>query len=257
MNNFFKITDDRFSTERTDLYDLTFEIQFSRLRFLVRSGGQLLWLEDHFLGNSNDLAACMAKCTSLIEQHAFLTTRFWKSVRLTSDLQIHTLVPLPAFDPSKAESYLMLTYPTANLSDFEVGYEPVLNQQVVTGTLRPVNRFFKDRFPGLGLISSIATGAKYFGHLPPDHTLAVISGTFIDFYYQNRKNKSLAAERTPLRNLSRIRAFTPSLVIFGEITPFSTDYRVLQEKFQTVVIGELPGEFRDIPSHRYFTLLYA
>ncbi len=263
MNDCFKITDDRFYAERTDLYDLIFEIQFSRLRFMVRNGEQLLWLEDHFLGNSNDIAACLAKCSGLIEQHAFLGIRFWKSVRLVSSLQIHTLVPASVFESSKAETYLGLTHPTASFADFEVSTEPVLNQQVVTGTLRQVNRFFRDRYPALVLVSSVAEGAKHFSLLGPDQTLGLISDSFIDLIYLKGKNRTLTAEKSPARHLRNIRAFTPALVLFGEITPFSVSYGILKDKFQTICIGDAPRQagfsepFQNIPAHRYFTLLHS
>lgn len=263
MNDCFKITDDRFSAERTDLYDLIFEIQFSRVRFVVRSGGLLLWLEDHFLGNSNDITGCLAKCSVLLDQHPFLGTRFWKSVRLVSSLQIHTLVPVSGFEPSKAETYLKLTYPTATFTDFEVNSEPVLSQQVVTGTLRQINRFFRDRYPGLVLVSSIAEGAKHFSGLAPDQTLGLISDSFIDLIYLKGKSKTLTAEKSPARGLGKIRAFTPALVLFGEITPFSASYGILKDKFQTVTIGgtfrqtEFSEPFQNIPLHRYFTLLHS
>lgn len=261
MSNCFNITDDRFSIERTDLYDLVFEIQFTRLRFIVRSGDQLLWLEDHFLGNSNDIPAFISQCTAVLDQHPFLSTRFWKSVRLVTDFQIHTLLPSSVFEPSKAEEYLMLVYPSAGLPDFEINYEAVLNQYVVTGTLRQINRLFRERYPELKIISTITVGLHHFSTLPPDQTLGIISDTFIDLYYQNGKSKTLVAEKLPVRNLTHIRALTPVLVLSGEVTPFSASYGILKDKFQTVIITHTPPaaaqseKFRDLPEHRYFTLL--
>jgi len=253
------ITDDRFSAARTDLYDLIFEIQFSRLRFMVRSGEQLLWLEDHFLGNSNDVASLITKCITLLEQHSFLNTRFWKSVRLVSDLQVHTLVPDSAFEASKAGEYLMLAYPTARLTDFEISYEPVLDQQIVTGTLRQVNGTFRNYYPGLRVVSSIAAAAGYFSRMAPEQTLGVISDRFIDLFYLKGKNKTLRAEKTAIKNIRNKRITTPVLVLFGEVTPFSTSYGLLKEKFETVIIGRLPQpaetNFREFPEHRYFRLL--
>lgn len=261
MNNSFRITDDRFSAERTDLYDLVFEVQFSRIRFIVRSGDQLLWLEDHFLGYSNDIGACIAHYTRLLEEHPFLSVRFWKSVKLVSDFQIHTLIPADAFEPSKAATYLMLAYPTARADDFEVSSEPVLNQYLVTGTLRQINRLFIERYPRLSIVSGLVAGLKYFSRLSPDQTLGVISDSFIDLYYQNGKSQTLVAVKSPIRNLEKIRAQTSALVLSGEVTPFSTAFEILKEKFKTVIIS--PGtpsagqseRFQDIPEHRYFTLL--
>lgn len=254
-----KITDDRFSVARTDSYDLIFEIQFSRLRFMVRSGEQLLWLEDHFLGNSNDVATLVTKCTALLDHHSFLNTRFWKSVKLVSDLQVHTLIPAADFDASKAEEYLMLTYPTARLTDFEISYDPVLNQQVVTGTLRQLNSIFRNYYPGLQVVSSIAATAGYFSRMAPEQTLGVISDRFIELFYLNGKNKTLRAEKTAVKNIRNTKITTSVLVVFGEVTPFSTSYGLLKEKFETVTIGQLPHpagiNLREFPEHRYFRLL--
>lgn len=261
MDTCFKITDDRFSTERTDLYDLVFEIQFSRLRFLVRSGDQLLWLEDHFLGNTNDISAFMSQCTGVLNQHPFLQIPFWKSVRLVTNFQIHTLLPSSVFTSSKAEKYLTLAYPSVRFSDFEINYEEVSSQYVITGTVAKINRLFRERYPDVKVISAIAVGLQYFSTLSPDQSLAIVSDSFIDLYYQNGKSKTLVAEKLPVKNLDHIQAFTPVLVLSGEVTPFSGPYGILKEKFHTVIIsGTTPAgvpaeKFRDFPEHRYFTLL--
>ena len=263
MNNYLKITDDRFAAERTDLYDLHLEIQFSHFRFMVKSGEQPLWLEDHFLGYSNNITTCLAKCAALLEQHPFLRTALWKRVKLASALQIHTLVPTPVFDAAKAATYLELTYPAALPADFEISFEPVLNQQVITGCLQEINRFFREYYPDLTPLSIVAEGAKYLHPLSPDLTFGLISDSFIDLIYRKGKNQDLTTEKILTRNLNDIIAPTSTLVLFGEITPFSTRFKLLEEKFKTVIPGtpaaaeEWTGNFRNIPAHRYFTLLHG
>lgn len=264
MNNSIRITDDRFSTERTDIYDLVFEVQFSRMRFMVRSDDQVLWLEDHFSGNSNDIGACIAQYTRLLEEHPFLSARFWKSIKLVTDFQIHTLIPSEAFEPSKAEAYLMLAYPTARPDDFEVNSDLVLNQYLITGTIREINRLFTERYPRISIVSALAVGLKYFSGLSsPDQTLGVVSDSFIDLYYRNGKSPTPIAVKWPIRNLEMISAHTSALILSGEVTPFSKAFEILKEKFTTVTINPdtygagQSDSFRDIPEHRYFTLLNA
>jgi len=258
MNNCFKITDERFSAERTDLYDLIFEIQFSRFRFMVCSGSQLLWLEDHFLGNSNDLQACMARYSAILEQHPVLGIPYWKSIRLISGFQIHTLIPAEVFETSRAAEYLQLVYPSARLADFEVTSEAVLNQHMVSATISKINRIFRERYPTLTVLSGITTGMRYFARLSPDITLGVMADRFIDLYYRNTKSKLTIAEKIPLKYLDELSGST--LTLMGEVTPFSASFALLKERFQTVMIGnyvlpeEPAGKFADLPGHRYFTL---
>lgn len=263
MNNSFKITDDRFSAGRTDLYDLTFEVQFSRLRFIVRSGDQLLWLEDHFLGNSNDIAACEKAMVTLIEEHPFLSLRFWKSVKLISDFQIHTLVPSSHFTATKASKYLALTFPTADLHQLEVISETVHGQTLVAGTVKSVNAIFRAIYPDLTVTSAIAVGLKHFSSLNDTPVMGVISETFLDLYYQNSKNKTMGVIKSPLRNLDHLTESGEDLLLYGEVTPYSRSYGMLKPRFRSLVLGNitgteaLPGNFSGLPPQRYFTLLVS
>lgn len=256
MNNF---TDDRFSAERTDLYDLTFEIQFTRLRFVVRSGGQLIWLEDHFLGYSNDIAACEKAITALLETHSFLHIQFWKSVKLISDLQIHTLVPSSHFAADNARKYLELTFPAADMEQLDLISETIHDQTLVTGTVRSVNALFSTRYPNLTVTSTLAVGLKHFCSRNATPAMGVISETFFDLYYQNSKNKMMVVIKSPLRNLSRLTG--PDLLLFGEVTPYSRSYSLLKSQFRSLVLGDitgaetLPESFSELPPQRYFTLL--
>lgn len=263
MNNCFKITDDRFSDGRTDLYDLTFEVQFSRLRFIVRSGDQLLWLEDHFLGNSNDIPACEKAIVSLIEEHPFLAVRFWKSVKLISDFQIHTLVPSAHFVSARAPKYLALTFPTADLKQLEITWEAVHDQALVAATVKSVNTIFRAIYPDLTVTSSIAVGLRHFSSLNDTQTMGVISETFLDLYYQNSKNKTIAVIKSPLRNLDHLTGSGEDLLLYGEVTPYSRSYAMLKPRFRSLTLGNitgpeaLPGKFSGLPPQRYFTLLVS
>ncbi|MCD8539930.1 MAG: DUF3822 family protein [Leadbetterella sp.] len=261
MNTCFKITDDRFSAERTDLYDLILEIQFTRLRFIVRSGDQLLWLEDHFLGNSNDITACEKAVSSLIREHAFLGGRFWKSVKLISDFQVHTLVPSAHFEASRAPGYLALTFPTADPDKLEVISETVGSQALVAGTVKSVNILFRTFYPNLTVSSALAVGLRYFNNLNGGQTMGVISETFLDLYYQNLKTKTIAVIKSPLKNLDHLIAGTSDLLLYGEVTPYSRTYGILETRFRNLILGDnplpeaLPGKFSGLPPQRYFTLL--
>ncbi|MBX2951792.1 MAG: DUF3822 family protein [Leadbetterella sp.] len=257
MNNCFRITDDRFSAEHTDLYDLTFEVQFTRLRFVVRSGGQLIGLEDHFLGYSNDISTCERAITALLETHPILSIRFWKTVKLISDLQIHTLVPSAQFKAENAPKYLELTFPTADMQELELVTETIHHQTLVSGTVRSVNTIFRDRYPDLTLTSALAVGLNHFSRLDTAVTMGVISETFFDLYYLNTKNKMRMVIKSPLRNLAQLTG--PDLLLYGEITPYSRSYHQLKSQFRSLVLGEiteaLPEKFSELPPQRYFTLL--
>lgn len=257
-NNTFKITDERFSAEYTERYDLTLEVQYSRLRFTVKYGDELLVLEDHFLGQGHDLTACLSRCTALIEHHPFLGHPSWKSVQLLSDFEIHTLVPAPFYRPSLADSYLALAYPSASVKDFDMYSGAVSDHYLVSGTPKKVTRLFTTLYPGLGTPSSLAIQAGYFAQKYTHLTMGMVSDHFVTLYTMKGKNKFLNIEKIPIRNLPGLPASASELVLFGEITPFSASYRVMEEKFQTVRIGHTPppsGHTDSTPWHRYFTLL--
>ncbi len=257
-NNTFKITDERFSTEYTERYDLTLEVQYSRLRFTVKHGEELLVLEDHFLGQGHDLTACLSRCAALIEHHPFLGLPSWKGVQLLSDFEIHTLVPAPVFLPSLAERYLALAYPSAPVTDFDVYSEAVSGHYLVSGTPKKVTRLFTMVYSGLAPLSSLAVQARYFARNFTHLAMGVASDHFVTLYAMKGKNKTLNIERIPVRNLPNLSTSASELILFGEITPFSASYGVMKEKFQAVRIGHTPppSEHPDsIPWHRYFTLL--
>ena len=248
----------RFSADNSHQYTLVLELQFSHFRFLVQWGEHLLWLEDHFLGSTNDLATCLARCGQLLEQHPVLGIRNWAEVRLTTDFEIFTLVPTADFQPDMMESYLRFTYPTAQADDFVVQSRLAGGQQVVSGTPGEVYRYFAGQFPGLRLISAVALAAEHLDKMASDTALAVFSDAFVTLGYRRGKMQQTVVEKLALRHLHNIPQLASRLVVLGEITPFSPLYKVAGTVFQTVEAGETgtpEGQSDEIPWHRYFTLL--
>lgn len=257
-----KITDERFSAERTDFYDLTFEIRFTRLIFMVKSGSHLLWLEDHFLANASDISSCVQAARSLIAAHPFLAGRYWKSVKLISEFQIHTLLPHSHFDPSRSQQYLALTFPSADLHQMEIITEEIHGQVLVAGTVRSVNETFRSFYPDMTVTSSVAIGMKHFNTLMDTPGMGVISENFLDIYYRN-KSKRIVAVKLPLRNLEEVNTLIDDLLLFGEITPYGRPYQLLKPLLKRLTLGNinetdlLPGTPAGLPSQRYFTLLVS
>lgn len=252
------IRDERFSTDHTDQYHLVFEIQYSSFRFMVKADEQVFWLEDHFLGNSNDLATCLKKCSHILKAHPFLPIPNWRTVRVISDLQLYTLIPSQAFTPAHVSEYLEHTYPAARISDFEITNQSVSSHQLIMGTPLMIYDFFAQYYPNVVTLSALAGAIKHLTTLHPDQTLGIIGDTFITLCCVTGKNKVLRTRKMPLDSLSEITAHTPHLTLYGEVTPFSRTFLKLEEKFDSVTIGEWSGPLaQDLPWHRYFTLLNA
>ncbi len=263
MHNSFRITDDRFTKERTDLYDLIFEIQFSRFRFIVCSGDSVIWFEDHFLGLENDVEATLEKTSEIIKNHDFLSVKDWKTIRVISDFQLHIIIPAGNFKGNNINEYIQVAFPSIKLSDFELFSEKIDAQIIVYALMKKVNELFTKMYPQLIVSFTTPTviGLTHFCKNDPANATCVVSDVFFDLYHRNGKSKLITVERLPLKELHRLPSNKKSLNIYGEITPYSTVYKYLEEKFESIEIGSLQkaGQFSpkfvDIACHRYFTLI--
>jgi hypothetical protein len=265
MNNCFKITDERFNTDRTDFYDLIFEIQFSRFRFIILSNDSVIWLEDHYLGIENDLPTTLEKIKNIFTTHSFLKIPYWKSIKVISDFQVHTLLENNSHTSSKNEEYIKICFPTINLSYFEVYSEKAGNHTVVFALVKTANQLFREYYPEgkFHFTSSTYVGINYNSSLATENTLCILSDSYLNSFYLNPKTKTPITTRIPLSQISTFQPPSQSLKIYGEITPYSTAYRLLNDRYTNIIMGETPNEgklpigFTEVSSQRYFTLMAA
>jgi hypothetical protein len=263
MTNCFKITDERFSTDRTDFYDLIFEVQFSRFRFIIQSNDSVIWLEDYYLGTENNLEATSEKIEEIFFNHSFLKNPYWKSIKVISDFQVHTLLAENSYQESKNEEYIRISYPTIRLTDFEIFNQKAGNHVVIFALIKSVNDIFRKNYPEgkFQFTSGTSVGLSYYASSENKDALWVISDSFVDQFYKNPKTKTLICSKTPIRHISSINLTGENLKVFGEITPYSTAYGLLVGRFKNVTVGETPNEdrlssgFSEIAAQRYFTLM--
>ena len=263
MTNCFKITDERFSTDRTDFYDLIFEVQFSRFRFLIQSNDSVIWLEDYYLGNENNLTSTSEKIKEIFLNHSFLKNPYWKSIKVISDFQVHTLLAESSYQQAKNEEYIRISYPTIRLADFEIFSDKAENHVIIFALIKSINDIFREVYPEgkFQFTSSTSVGLNYYASSECKDALWVISDSFVDQFYKNPKTKTLISSKTPVRSISSLNLPTENLKVYGEITPYSTAYEIIRERFKNVTIGETPNEdkfsvvFSEVAGQRYFTLM--
>lgn len=261
LMNCFKITDERFLIERINQYQLILEVQFSRLRFIVVFNNNVITLEDHFLGSDNSVPTFLEKIHTIFEEHPFLKQNQWESVKLISDFQIHTLIPIGNFNSDFRKDYIHISFPTVVLEDFDVFHVQAQNQVLVYATLKKVNDFFREYFTNLRCSSTVAEAFLYHNTYLDSQVLGVISDNYVDVLSKNTKTKNTITARMLLRDLNQSKPIKETLLAFGEITPYGTIYNDLSELYNEVIIGEtpqqyeLPVQFKEVACQRYFTLL--
>lgn len=263
MTNFFKITDERFSKDRTDFYDLVFEVQFSRFRFLIQSNDSVIWLEDYYLGSKNNLETTSEKIREIITNHAFLNITFWKSIRIISAFEVNTILTENNHEICKNDEYIKICFPSIELNNFTIFSQNIKKNVIVFALVKSINQIFISQYPESKL-QFTSTAAVSLGHQnSSDLTTSVclVTESFVDIIRENPKTKTLKSDRILTRNINNLNQSSEDVVLYGEVTPYSPMYGVLREKFKGITMGKTPNEEKlsaqlsEIASQRYFTLL--
>lgn len=263
MHNCFKITDDRFHIENIEQYNLVFEIQFSRLRFVLAQNATIFWLEDYFLGLENDIDTVIYRIRTIIENHPFLKATYWKTIHIVSDFEINTLIPKELFLEKNLNCYIETAFPTSESNEFEYSYSSTKKQIFVFGLLKRINNTFREIYKDKEIFfeSASAISLNYYDQSGSEY-LCTISETFITLYKTAPKSKLITSLKVGFQEIGLLPAIDNPITVFGEITPFSHTYQQMEAHGYQILFKELPAEiklsqyFADIATQRYFHILY-
>ncbi|MCP9763432.1 DUF3822 family protein [Lacihabitans soyangensis] len=272
--NIFKVTDDRFSIERIEDYDLLMEIQQTRFKFLLREKNSktVIWLEDHYLGSNNSPEVLEKKLKTVFAEHEFLKANFWNSISLTIDFPCFCSIPQDFYDSKLANNYLKIQYPELIPSEFEIVNFKLNEDYLLFGIPKRTISFFQNYYPSrlIAYSNSLLNSLKYFhGHERiQNKNLLILNDEWLEAIYKEPKTGNIKTEKITLKS-KNLRVFLNEIetqgqiktLIFGEITPFSSIFRIIRDKLKALEFGGLPRNiklsqyFSEIPEQRYFTLM--
>ena len=273
FTNVYQISDERFSIEQIENYDLFIEAHSNRFKFILREKASkiIIWLEDHYFGPLESEEEYLQKIKDLFNNHLFLKANFWNSIEVLSDAPFFCLIPNDFFNPLLSENYLKAHFSSLETSDFQIKSDKIGNQNLVFGFPKKLISVFeeiyaqKEIFYSLSIINAV----KYFEKDQALHNknILVLSDTWIEAIVKNPITKDLKIEKLSTQSnsfldvLGRIeKEGELKNLIFGEITPFSNIYKVIKQKLKALEFGTIPKGtklsqyFEELPEQRYFTL---
>ena len=272
--NIFKVTDDRFSIERIEDYDLLMEVQQTRFKFLLREkiSKTVIWLEDHYLGANNNPDTLELKLKKVFSDHEFLKANFWNSINLTVDFPSFCSIPVTFYESDLSLNYLKIQYPDLNLTELEIVSLKMKEEYLLFGIPKRTISVFQDYFPNRLIVfsNSFMNSIKYFysHERIQNKNLLILNDDWLESIYIEPKTGNIKTEKITLKS-KNLKTFLNEIetngqlktLIFGEITPFSHTYRVIKDKLKALEFGGIPRNsklsqyFSEIPEQRYFTLM--
>jgi hypothetical protein len=277
-----EMKDERFDSEKCSEYELMMELGAERLRFFVLESAtkRVLCLEDYSIGGLPNDKKWATWLGQLFQEHAFWGSTLWKNVTVCINTPSFTLIPDAYFRKEYANNYLGLIRGEIPEN------EQVLHQSVKKLTAR--NVFTVDKELWEWILNAYSLQLPTFLH----QTSALIEGTLIlsaseksnvvmTFHFEDDFVTLTLAQREQLLFCNKFGYKTAGdmgyfvmfvldslhlmpenlrCYLYGEITPYSEDYQLLQKFFPHLHFGKNPEKltfgvtFEDLPEHRYFSL---
>jgi hypothetical protein len=277
-----EVKDERFDSEKCAEYELMLELGADRLRFFVLESAnkRVLCVEDYSIGGLPNEKKWAVWLGQLFQEHPFLGNNLWKNVVVCFNTPSFTLIPDEYFRKEYANSYLSLI--RGEVADGE----QVLHQEVKKLAAR--NVFMVDKGLWEWILNTYTLQLPAFVH----QTTSLIEGTLtlaaqergntlMTFHFEDdfvtltlaQQEKLLFCNKFGYKTATDMGYFvmfvldslqlTPENVrcyLYGEITPYSEDYQLLQKFLPYLFFGKNPKKlaigdiFEDLPEHRYFSL---
>ncbi len=277
-----EIKDERFDPKKCAEYELLMELGAERLRFLVLESRKkrVLYLEDYLIGGLPTEKKWSNWLGQLSQQHSFWASNLWKNVTVSFNTPYFTLVPDAYFRKEYANSYLGLI--RGELFDTD----QVLHREV--RRIEAKNIFTVDKELWEWVLNTYTLQTPSFLH----QTNALIEGALalagqdketvlMNLHFEDDfvtlvivQNEALMmCNKFAYKNATDMAYFVMFVLdslrlkpqdircrFYGETTPYSEDYQLLQKFLPHLSFGKTPdtltlGEvFEDVPEHRYFSL---
>ncbi len=247
------IEDDRFTIEEIADSKLTIEISDSFFRFSIKNElDKIVWLEDFSLAKARNTADHVQ---SIIENHRFLSVRFWDKIQVLIHAKQKTFVPIHLENQSLADRYLQSLFGLPMESTIQLSKRG----SYLYHTNEEILNFFKEFYPEDKLILHLADSAL---ENEPAHMLIFHQEGASLFVHENHQNvffvNDLKAVIEYIKNkdLSNVK-------LCGEITEYAKNYKVLENAGLKAELIKHAGDlrfsqyFQDCPFHRYYLLFRA
>jgi Protein of unknown function (DUF3822) len=271
----FKITDDRFSVDLIDQHDLVFELNLSRFRFIIKNNhtNTVIWLEDYYLGLHNTLEKVIESVTEIIKKHEFLVANFWKSLKVLSQNPFFCTVPQELYEESQSDNYLTVLFPDLDSNLFLIEARAINNSEdyFISAFPKTLISFFETMYPQkqIDYKFSIFEVLNLFNN---DKQFEAKNLFLFDDIYINTLFISTITNKLVIENLNldskNLNDFLLNVttkgnansLLFGEITPFSKNYKQISQITKAIAIGKTPLKvklsqyFVEVTDHRYLTL---
>ncbi len=277
-----EIKDERFDPTKCAEYELLMELGAERLRFLVLDSKKkrVLYLEDYLIGglpSEKKWANWLAKLSAL---HPFWGSNLWKSVTVSFNTPYFTLVPEAYFRKEYVNSYLSLVqgdlFETDQILHREVKRIEARNVFTVNKELWEwvLNTYTLQLPAFIHQTNALIEGALALSVLDKESVLMNLhfEDDFVTLVIV--KNDSLLMCNKFAYKAAADMAYFIMFVLdslqlkpaeikcrfYGETTPYSEDYQLLQKFLPHLSFGKTPetlvlGEaFEDVPEHRYYSL---
>jgi hypothetical protein len=249
------------------------EVQQTRFKVLLRekTSKTIIWLEDHYLGSNNRPEALETKLKKIFTEHEFLKANFWNSINLTVDFPCFCSIPQDFYVEKSSPNYLKIQYPDLDFSEFEIETIKIKDEYLIFTVPKKTVSLFESYFPEktIAFSNSLLNSIKYFysHERIQNKNLLILNDEWLEAIYIEPKTGSIKAEKINLKSKS-LSGFLNEIekngqlktLIFGEITPFSSIYKVIKDKLKALEFGAIPRNiklsqyFSEIPEQRYFTL---
>jgi hypothetical protein len=262
---------------------LCIEIGRRSLRFCIVRGADRYcpWLEDYVL-EAHDEESLVAEIGRIITQHPLLSRNDWEEVRVSINETDFTLVPTTWFRETYSEQYLKMV----------LGINDLGGKLVISGRVNQIDAYsvfsvpekwaslMKQQYGATRLGFVHVTTAAIAGtltHNPGNRDKKIVSLSVEDEFVTlvvSEDRKLVLCNRFHFsghQELTYLVLFTLNqlnylpeeitLLLYGEITPFSENYKELSQFIPNLYLGSKPGALRyceafdDIPDHRFNTLL--
>ncbi|AYQ32786.1 DUF3822 family protein [Runella sp. SP2] len=277
-----EIKDPSFNPDKCAEYELMLELGVERFRFFVLESKtkHVLCLEDYSIGGLPMENKWVVWLKQLYEEHPFLNSNLWKNVSVCFNTPSFTLIPDVFFRKEYANSYLGLVQ-----GEVPEG-EHLLHHEV--RKLGARNVFMVEKEIWEWFLTTYTQHVPHFIH----QTSALIEGTLslasvekartlLTCYFEDdfvtltvaKADKLLFCNKFGYKSASDMGYFVMFVLdslglaqenvlcnIYGETTPYSEDYQLLQKFLPYLQLGKNPTgfllkeAFEDLPEHRYFSL---
>ena len=274
-----EVIDDRFGINMISNSVLLIDVFKNRLQFCVLNlqSETFLWLEDYQFSSVLGSNLFEFNLNSVYQNHHFLSANYWASIQLQVNTPIFTFVPKTIFKREDSSRYLQLLT-GSQVSDKYLIYDVEIEGEEVVcvyGIEKNILNWFKNMYPA----QKISPLPRIKTLLENSRLIAKSNSLHISFEENDidvalwKSGQLMLCNRYQYRTFSDFEYFllmitnelscdnsTLEVYLYGEITPFSEMFAVIERNFTQRRFAGLTTNFKfsqfftDLPEHRYSNL---